>query len=45
MICAFVRDVVLAGFGPSMGLFVLKSSEIRFVTTVNFTEKTDPDYQ
>lgn len=45
MICAFVRDVAFAGFGSSMHLFVLKTSEVIFFTTVNFTEKTEPDYQ
>ena len=45
MMCAFVRDVVVARFGPSMVLFVLKMSEVRSFTTVNFTEKMEPDYQ
>lgn len=45
MMGAFVRDVVDAGFGPSMVLFVLKMSEVRSLTTVNFTEKMEPDYE
>lgn len=45
MMCAFVSDVVFAGFGPSTGLFALKISEVRSFTPVNFTEKTEPDYQ
>lgn len=45
MMCAFVRDVVFAGFGPFTGLFALKISEVRSFTPVNFTEKIEPDYQ
>lgn len=45
MMHAFVRDVVVAGFGPSMVLFVLKMSEVRSFTTVKFTDKIEPDCQ